>query len=382
MDQDYRALHIREYQEDPEVMVSAPGVANVLGEHTEFAEGHGLSFALPFRMTVAVSRRGDHSFRFFAPDYEERKKCSLTNLKYKREDRWANYLKGSIYGLQNMGCPIDGLNVTVGGDVPGGIGLGSSAAIVVAATRAIAELENFDLTELQLLQCAHQAETAFLHEDTGFLPHLASHHAREKHISFIDTHNLTVQHIPFDPADIRLLLVDTRVPSQEAEEDREERIELSNQCMTQLKNRLGGRDYRHLSLSEIRQSLGILPESRRRVCIHVAQEFHRVSEVSAMLAEGDFEHAGKEMMRSHEGLRDLMEVSVPEIDWIVKRGSEMDGVLGSRLSGRGFGGCVLVMIRHDAMDSYRDKMEEYERIFGFHPNIYPIVPGKGSTREI
>jgi galactokinase len=77
-----------------------------------------------------------------------------------------------------------------------------------------------------------------------------------------------------------------------------------------------------------------------------------------------------------------MEVSVPEIDWIVKRGTEMEGILGSRLSGRGFGGCVLVLIRRDALESYREKMEEYERIFGFHPHIYPISPGDGTRREL
>jgi galactokinase len=382
VDRDYQALHLQEFEQDPEIIVSAPGIANLMGEHTEFAEGHALSLALPFRMYVLLSRRDDHSFKFFAPDLDERKKCSLTNLKYKREDRWANYIKGSIYGLQNMGCPIEGMNITVGGDVPRSIGLGSSAAIVVAATRAIAELENFELTELQLLQCAHQAETAFLQEDTGLLPHLACYHAKAGHLSLIDTHTLEIAYIPFAPDDSQLLLIDTRVPSQEVEEDREERIELTNECMLQLKEKLGGRDYRHLSPGEIRQSLGILPESRRRICIHVAQEYHRVTEVREFIAGGDFVHLGKEMLRSHEGLRDLMEVSVPEIDWIVKRGTEMEGILGSRLSGRGFGGCVLVLIRRDALESYREKMEEYERIFGFHPHIYPISPGDGTRREL
>jgi galactokinase len=381
LDRDYKALHTQEFQQDPDVIVSAPGVANLMGEHTEFAEGHALSFALPFRMRVLVSRRDDHSFKFYAPDLDERKKCSLTNLKYKREDRWANYLKGSIYGLQNMGCPISGMNITVGGNVPRSIGLGSSAAIVVAATKAIAELEEFELTELQMLQSAHQAETAFLQEDTGLLPHLACHRAKRDQISLIDTHTLSVDYHPFSPDTYRLLLVDTRVPSQEAEEDREERLELTGECMVQLKEKLGGRDYRHLSISEIRQSLGILPESRRRICIHVAQEYHRVSEVWDFLRVGDYVHAGKEMLRSHEGLRDLMEVSVPEIDWIVKRGTEMDGVLGSRLSGRGFGGCVVVLIQSDALEAYQDKMEEYERIFGFHPHIHPLTPGDGTIRE-
>lgn len=381
MERDYRALHNDEFQQEPEVVMSAPGIANLMGEHTEFADGHALSFALPFRMYVLVSRRGDHSFKFYAPDLEERKKCSLTNLKYKREDRWANYLKGSIYGLQNMGCPIDGLNITVGGDVPRGIGLGSSAAIVVAATKAIAELESFELTELQLLQCAHQAETAFLHEDTGFLPHLACHHARQGQISLIDTHTFNVEYIEFSPKHDRLLLVDTRVPSQEVEEDREERHELAEQCVIQLKEKLSGKDYRHMALAEIRQSLGILPESRRRICIHIAQEYHRIDEVLQFLQEEDYSAVGKEMLRSHEGLRDLMEVSVPEIDWIVKRGSEMDGVHGSRLSGRGFGGCVLVLIRNDVLDAYREKMEEYERIFGFHPRIFSIEPSVGTRRE-
>lgn len=363
-------------------MVSAPGVANLMGEHTEFAEGHALSFALPFRMYVAVSSRDDHSFKFYAADLDERKKCSLSNLKYKREDRWANLIKGSIYGLQNMGCTIEGLNVTVGGNVPSGIGLGSSAAIVVAATRAIAGLQKFPLSELQLLQCAHQAETAFLHEDTGFLPHLACHHALPGKISLIDTHSLSVEHMEYTPGSVRMVLLDSKVPPQEFEEDRIERHQLTDDCINQLKEKLGGRDYRNLSIREIRHSLGILSESRRRVCIHVAQEYQRVSDVYEYLQNGNYAEAGKEMFRSHEGLRDLMELSVPEIDWVVKRSMEMDGVYGARLTGRGFGGCVLLLIEKEHMETYRERMDEYERIFGFHPELIEVSPGEGTRKEL
>ncbi len=353
-----------------------------MGEHTEFAEGHALTMALPMRMTVAVSRREDHSFRFYAPDLEERKKCSLSGLKYKREDRWANYIKGSIYSLQNMGCKIQGLNLTIGGNVPQGIGLGSSAAIVVAATQVIAELEGFSLTELQLLQCAHQAETVFLNEDTGFLPHLASHHAKKNCISFIDTHALSVELLPLEMDKTVLLLVDTKVPPQEAFEDRNERAELSANCVLSLKKRLGGRDYRHLNIKETKESLGILPEAQRRICIHVAQEYHRIFEVEQAIRRNDFAFLGKEMFRSHEGLRDLMELSVPEVDWIVKRSMEMAGVLGARLSGRGFEGCVIVLLKRAMLEGYMERMEEYERIFGFRPHIREVSPQGGTRREI
>ncbi|MDR3200920.1 MAG: galactokinase [Spirochaetales bacterium] len=359
------ALHKEEYGSAPQVVALAPGIAHILGEHTEYTGGFALPFALNRGISFAVSQRKDNSLRFYAADYNERKRTSIANIKYKREDRWANYLKGVINAFIGAGHSVKGLDITLTGDVPAGIGLGSSAALTVAAACGIKNLLGLSSSDREIIDFARQAENRFMEAETGAIETFAACLCREKQALFLDTHYLEYRYVPLDLKNVKFLITDSQVPRMivddfsQQKEDYQKSLEL-------LGERRPGTTLRDYASKDIRESIGILPETLRRRCLHVVEENARVKEAEEILRNhGNLVTLGKLLCRSHESLRDLLEVSCPEIDWLVKRSIETEGVYGSRLTGAGFGRCTITMIHEDAVSEYEKRLEEYERIFGF-----------------
>ena len=169
---DIAELHTQEFEAPPEVIASAPGTIRFLGEHTEDSEGVVLSIAVSQRIAVAVSPRRDPSLRFYAADLNERKRTSLANLKFKREDRWANLPKGILAALFDQGTPSKGFNVTVSGDIPQGIGLGSSASFVVAAAAAFSSALGKSLGNDGIVDLCRTAESEFCGRQFGPAEHV------------------------------------------------------------------------------------------------------------------------------------------------------------------------------------------------------------------
>jgi galactokinase len=161
------AQHEKEYGERPTVITSAPGKIDLLGEHSEVGQGYVLSLAIDRRFYIAVSHRDDNSLRFFSANLNERKKSSIAGLKYKREDRWANYSKGVIDALIHMGFNIRGLSLTLFSEVPMGIGLASSSAMTVATVCAMKELFNLDISDAQIIEAARSSESRFMNLHEG-----------------------------------------------------------------------------------------------------------------------------------------------------------------------------------------------------------------------
>jgi galactokinase len=139
-----------------------------------------------------------------------------------------------------------------------------------------------------------------------------------------------------------------------------------------------GATFRDFAAADILESMGNLPEEIRRRCLHIVQEIRRVSDAETALANEDIPALAKIFARSHESLRDLYEVSCPEVDWLVKRAQETEGVAASRMTGKGFGGCTFTFIESEAAEAYKLRLEDYERIFGFHPVAYEMKIGSGA----
>lgn len=363
---DVASLHREEYGNLPQIITAAPGVVNIMGEHTEHTGGFALPFAVDRHVYFAVSLRKDNSLRFYAADYNERKRTSIANVKYKREDRWANYLKGVIHAFIEAGYPIKGLDITLVGTIPPGIGLASSAALTVAAAFGIKHLFNFSILDRRLIEFARRAESDFMELDTGVIDTFASFLGRSKQAMFLDTKYLEYRYVPLLLKDVKFLVTDSQVPRNLGDGEFSQRWEDCEKCIELLSRRRPGSTLRDYSPRDIRESMGILPENIRRRCLHIVEENSRVKEAEEILRKnGSLAALGKLLNRSHESLRDLFEVSCPELDWLVKRSWETDGVLGSRLTGTGFGGCTITLIREDAIPEYEKRLEEYERIFGF-----------------
>lgn len=372
------ALHVEEFGRKPDCIARAPGVINLMGEHTDYSEGFVLQAALPLYASVAVGRRDDTSLRFYTADAGERKKTSVPNLKYKREDRWANYLKGVLAELAERGFDLPGFEFTISSDIPQNIGLGSSDALCTAATIAVCRCLEIKLDTEDLIDVAYGAEARFIglaKEPTDVATSLLA--AADKAI-FLDMRTLEYRHIPLELGSARLVLTNSHVPHIDVDDYIEERRAECSECVEHLQSKRSGTALRDYTVDDLKTGIGILPESLRRLCLHVVEENQRVKEVVQMLPDGDLDGFGKLMYRSHESLRDAYEVSCPELDWLVKRAGEIEGVYGSRLTGPGLGGCTISLVREAALNEYIDRLGEYERIFGFAAEAFQFRAADGA----
>ncbi|HUX20658.1 MAG TPA: galactokinase [Spirochaetia bacterium] len=375
---DLRSLHKLEFGMEPEVIASAPGTINLMGEHTDYNEGYVLQLGLNREVSVAISRRKDNSLRFYAADFNERKRTTIANLKYKREDRWANYSKGVLFELLQLGNSFRGVDISISGNVPQGIGLGSSAAVEVATAVAMKTLFDFDLTESQIIQCASRAETVFMGLDSEITDQFVSYIARKGQAVFLDLRSLEYSLIPIELGEADLYVTNSNVPQVMIDPEIRERKSDCKECVEHLVSRKSGNALRDFSPHDLKTSMGVVPEAIRRVCLHVVQENQRVLDAKRALYSRDAEKLGKLMNRSHESLRDYFEVSCPELDWLVKRASEIDGVHGSRMAGPGFGGCTITLLDRKAVSGYVARLDEYERIFGFTAEAFLCEPAGGA----
>jgi len=376
-------IHRKEYDLEADrseavVIAEAPGRVHYLGEHGEPKAGLFLSSAINRRVQLAVSARKDNSLRFYAADSEERKRTSLANLKYKREDRWANYIKVAIYLFVELGCPVKGLNFSLWGNIPQHVSLASSQAIEIAAAVALRELFKVPLDDRTLVSALLAAQKGFFGKSNPPIDYLIALYALENCFVLADETTMEVTPIASILSDYTILLTDSRVPRAGVEEELRERRRAIRKGLEILGSKKQRASLREAAVADLTDLAGILPENIRRRNTHIIQELRRVRDAQETLAGTDPQALAKTILHSHENLRDLYEVSCPEVDWLVKRAQEIDGVLGSRMTGQGFGGCTYTIIRESAVEEYTRRLDDYERIFGFHPVIYRVRLGSGA----
>ncbi|MDR1178583.1 MAG: galactokinase [Spirochaetaceae bacterium] len=376
---DIGPLHRAEYETEADqnnriVIGEAPGRIHYLGEHGEPGWGMFLSSAINRSVQAAVSLRKDNSLRFFAADLGERKRTTLINLKYKREDRWANYIKVAVHAFAERGFPIKGLNFTISGDIPQQIGLASSSAIEVAAAVALKGFFQARISDRELLGMLSSSASLFFGKQFNPVDYLIALSARKDHFLIVDEEKLEARTVKVPLGGYKILLMDSRVPRMGVEEELKHRVQDIRRGLDFLSNKREGASFRDYVTSDIMESMGNLPEQIRRRCLHIVKELQRVEECQDILRKGDFASLSRLILHSHESLRDLYEVSCPEIDWLVKRAQETEGVVGSRMTGEGFGGCTYTIVDARAVDAFNHRLEDYERIFGFHLLVHEIRP--------
>jgi galactokinase len=370
--------HAEEYGRQPEVVAMAPGRVNLIGEHTDYNEGFVFPMAIDFAVRVALSRRADGQLHFYSVDYKDRKRAALPVLKFRKEDRWANYPKGIINELVERGHPLGGMDITIHGDVPQGAGLSSSAALEVATAIAVQAAFGIEMGREETARLAQHAENEFVGVKCGIMDQFISRMAKEGHAMLLDARWLTYHFVPLALRGARFVVTNSKVPHGLVDSEYNRRREECRRCVDLLAPRKPGTALRDYTPDDLRDSMGEIPETTRKRCLHVVEENQRVVEAEEALRHHDLAAFGKLMNRSHESLRDLYEVSCPELDWLVKRAQETEGVYGSRLTGAGFGGCTVTLVEEEAIPRYREHITAYERIFGFRPEVYVCRPCGGA----
>lgn len=380
--------HESEYKQSPKVIISTPGRFHLLGEHSWFFRDKTLSMGINIPVFVAVSFRDDNQVHFNYVQLNDRKKASLSSIKIKKEDRWANALKAVLYGYVSGGFQLKGMDFTVYSEILPSAGFGITTAIKVGAAFAIRHVMKFNMTDGELLQVVERGNRLFLKTGNYIADNYAALYSEPGSVILTDHAKGTYEKLPFNFPERKVLLTDASVPristwDEEMVQEPEYALLLGD-LRIRKPNVFGGWFYEN-SDTEINEILSGTPEEHRRKLLYIIQEHDNVLEAVEALEKGDFYQIARAVNKSHSWLRDFYDISCPEIEWILKRLGELDKVQNARepyscgrLTGKGFGRCIYAMIAPEAIDTYKEKLSEYERIFGFQAFTYEVKPSKGA----
>ncbi len=359
----------------------APGRVNLIGEHTDYNDGFVLPVALDRDVRVLFRPRDDHHVRLYALEFDSWADFSLGNSERNRKQLWPNYVQGVGLELAALGIQLRGFEGIVSGNVPRGSGLSSSAALEIAAAKAFLTAANqiHALTGPQLARAAQKAENEFVGVNCGIMDQFISTLGEDGHALLIDCRSLGYRRVPF-PEGVSLVIGNTKASRSLAGSAYNERRAQCEDGVRRLKEVLPGIGaLRDVSRDELEAHRSLLSHTVYRRCRHVISENNRVQTTVAALERGDFEEAGRLMDASHASLRDDYEVSSEALDKMVEAMRSHPGCLGARLTGAGFGGCAVALVRAGAEKDVRETVQEsYARAMNLWPEIYVSAPSSGA----
>ncbi|MFY1619250.1 galactokinase [Micromonospora sp. WMMD736] len=371
---------IDQYDATASGLWAAPGRVNLIGEHTDYNDGFVLPFALPMRTVVAADRRDDERWTVWSELSGETVTFAADDVAEPgRVTGWGAYVAGVVWALRDAGHAVPGARLAIASDVPLGSGLSSSAALESAVLAALLDLAGLELPAERQPRLAQRAENVYVGAPTGIMDQSAVIRCRAGHALFLDCRDESVEHIPFelDAAGLTVLVVDSRAPHRHADGEYAAR---RRSCEAAAKT-LGVPALRDVTVDELDAALARLDdaETRRRVR-HVVTEDQRVLDTVALLRAGRVRDIGPLLTASHVSMRDDFEITVPEIDTAVEAALSA-GALGARMTGGGFGGCVLALVETDRVDTVAEAVRTaYAERSYTPPTTFKVHPAPGATR--
>ena len=339
----------------------APGRVELLGNHTDYNEGVVLSAAIDRGVTLTGEKTGSSRIALSSATLGETVESDATALSPGKDHEWANYLLGVVDVFQKAGFCVGGFTAQIESNLPLGAGLSSSAALEVSTAVLLQKLFGLDLDRLTLAKLCRRAENEFVGVNCGLLDQVSSAFGKAGHAIFLDCRNETVETTPF-PGGVELLITQCGVPHRlSGGEYNERRL----QCFDAAA-RLGVKALRDVTSAQLEAGKTILPELSYRRAAHIVGENERVLRGIALLRSGDVQAFGALMFASHESSRHHFENSTPELDALVEIAHRLPGVLGSRLTGGGFGGATVTLLERDKAQAVKEALvAKYREQTGF-----------------
>jgi galactokinase len=371
--------------EDPVFVVRAPGRVNLIGEHTDYNQGLVLPAAIALDISIALRPRRDRRVELHSLALGETRAFDLDDVKQRRSAggtsrTWIDYVAGMAWALGGADIELRGLQGVIESRLPVGSGLASSAAFLLASAWALMDHENRPLPSPEhLAALAHRAEEEFVGVRSGVMDQLAASLGRVGHALLIDCRSLKVEAIPL-PKGVVLVVCDSGVPRRLSESAYNERRAQCEEGVRLLRQRHPGvESLRDVQLETLERWRSDLPETIASRCEHVIRENDRVRAAVRVLRSGALGEIGPLFSASHASLRTLFEVSSPELDTLVEIASGIDGVVGARLTGAGFGGCTVNLVRPEAVDMFRETVtRHYAERTGGTATIHVVKTANGA----
>jgi galactokinase len=367
----------------PHLIVRAPGRVNLIGEHTDYNDGFVFPAAIDRATYVAARPRDDHRIHVVAADLHDEDEFALEAIERSSTHPWSDYIRGVAKSLLVAGHVLGGANLLITSDVPRGAGLSSSAALEVATGYAFQLLNRLNILGEELALLAQGAENSFVGVQSGIMDQFISALGQRDHALLLDCRDLSYRPVPL-PHDTQIVVCDSHIERALAGSAYNQRRQECDQAVLIFKQWypkiIALRD---VTIAQFEAHAADLPQPVRARALHVVGENDRTLRSAAALEAGDLATFGRLMNESHASLRDNYEVSTPDMDTLVEAAWRVPGCYGSRLTGAGFGGCTVSLVRKDAVAQFRhDVAGAYRAATGRETTIYICRASDGVGRAL
>jgi galactokinase len=364
----------------------APGRVNLIGEHTDYNGGYVFPAALTFGTTLLIRVRDDRGFGLATTNFPSSKQFSIDEIVYDAADDWMNYPKGIVFELKKAGVTFkNGYDLLYHGEIPNGAGLSSSASIEVVTAYALQTLEGLETDTVKIALLSQKSENEFNGVQCGIMDQFAVANGKKDHAILLMCDTLEYELVPFDSGSYKLVIGNTnkrRGLVDSAYNERRRQCELAVEDLREAFPELTLLG--QINLEQFNSAKHLIKEDIVRArAQHVVEEIDRVLKSIPALKSGDLEQFGQLMNGSHDSLRDLYEVTGAELDAMVAAAREIPGVLGSRMTGAGFGGCTVSLVHEDSVERFKEEVgRKYTQETGLTADFYVCTIGNGVERLV
>ncbi len=364
----------------------APGRVNLIGEHTDYNGGYVFPAALTFGTTLLIRPRSDRGLGLATTNFPTSKQLSIDEIVYDEADDWMNYPKGIVFELQKTGVTFkQGYDLLYHGEIPNGAGLSSSASIEVVTAFALQTLEGLEIDKVKISLLSQKSENEFNGVNSGIMDQFAVANGKKDNAILLMCDTLEYELVPFESGSYKLVIGNTNKRRGLVDSAYNERRSQCEQAVEELRaafpelTLLG-----QINLAQFNEAKHHIKDDVVRArAQHVIEEIDRVLQAVPALKAGELETFGQLMNGSHDSLRDLYEVTGPELDAMVAAAREIPGVLGSRMTGAGFGGCTVSLVHEDSVERFKEEVgRKYTQETGLVADFYVCSIGNGVERLV
>lgn len=362
----------------------APGRVNLIGEHTDYNGGHVFPCALTIGTYGVARQRADRKLRFYSMNFEHLGviESSLDGLKPEKEADWTNYPKGVMWAFKKRGFEIPyGMDLLLFGNIPNGSGLSSSASVEVLTGFILRDMFGFDVTNQDLALIGQYSENNFNGVNCGIMDQFAIAMGKKEHAIFLDTADLSFEYAPIHLEGAKIVIACSNKKRGLGDSKYNERRSECETALAEIQEVVGINSLGDLTEEQFEQyKSAIKDDVRTKRAKHAVYENQRTIKAVAALKANDIAQFGRLMNASHVSLRDDYEVTGIELDTLVEEAWKVDGVIGSRMTGAGFGGCTVSIVKKEAIDGFIEKVgAEYLKKIGYAADFYVVEIGDGPS---
>ena len=376
----------RIFERESEDVFFSPGRVNLIGEHTDYNGGHVFPCALSFGTYGVVSKRNDKKVRMYSLNFEEIGivEFDLDSIKYDKKHDWVNYPKGVVKVIQDKGNNIEhGLDILVYGNIPNGAGLSSSASLELLMAVILNDTFNLNIDMVDMVKYSQEAENKFIGVNCGIMDQFAIGMGQDKCAILLDCNTLKYRYSEINMEGCSIVIGNTNKRRGLADSKYNERRSECERALSNLQTKLDIKSLGELSEEEFETNKELIEnEIDRKRAKHAIYENQRTLKAVKALEDNNLELFGQLMVGSHVSLRDDYEVTGIELDTLVSLALKQDGVIGSRMTGAGFGGCTVSIVRNESVGNFIENVTKgYEEVIGYEPTFYVASISNG-TRKI